>query len=406
VAAIVYPAWDPALPDGVYLGLPHARYFGQETRGSSDWTDLHRLKHGWWWKSRYNRHRRRPKSTAEQTYGSNLHVLILEGLRAYEEQCIIEPAKADFPEFDPADHKSIADTIDEMRAALLDEGLNVPPKSRHDREGWAALMLEHLPRQPCWCNIMAEFSAEAGDRQRVSASDDFEMRFLREMALSEDRNDNEQVRRLLVETAEHPPLVEVSVFATIDGIRRRWRFDRMFPAATMDLKSLGPWSGRPLHLEAGEILARRRWSIQRADYDIGRRAAYGLVEAGKVHGGTLEQQRYLERIVADEPKWDWIWLIYQKPDSAKGTAPILMPVWDDWNSPLAQSGAAKLESSIRYYKGQVAAWGLHEPWGRVEPLHYATGGIGREGLPSLLIPNYEFDRVDDPDEAEAYERAE
>jgi hypothetical protein len=397
VAAIVYPAWDPALPDGVYLGLPHVRYFDQETRGSSDWTDLHRLKHGWWWKSKYNRHRRRPKSTPEQTYGSNLHVLILEGLRAYEHHCIIEPHRDDYVD--------LVEKIDEIREAMSKEGYNVPPKARYDLAGWADQLRLVMPDRACWHSIMEEFSAEAGERQRVSAIDDFEMRFLREMALSEDRNDNEQVRRLLTETADHPPIVEVSVLATIDGIRRRWRIDRLFPAANMDLKSLGPWSGRPLTLEAGEILARRRWSIQRADYDVGRRTAYELIEAGKLYGGSLEERRYLERIVAEEPKWDWIWLIYQKPDSGKGTAPVLMPVWDDWGSALAKSGAAKLESSIRYYKGQVAAWGLHEPWGKVEPLHYALGGGVREGLPSLLIPNYEFDRIDDPEDPDAYEQA-
>lgn len=393
MAALV---WDPALADGVYLGLQHVRYFGQETRGSSDWIDLHRLKHGWWWKSRYNRHRRLPKSTPEQTYGSNLHVLVLEGLRAYLEQCIIEPHRGDYVD--------LVETIDQIREAIGKLGYNVPPKGRFDLPGWAGQLRDVDPSRACWHTIMEDFTAVAGDRQRVSAIDDFEMRFLREMALSEDRNDNEQVRRLLTETADHPPIVEVSVFATIDGIRRRWRFDRMFPAATMDLKSLGPWSGRPLTLEAGEILARRRWSIQRADYDIGRRVAYQLVEAGKLHGGTLEQRRYVERIVADEPRWDWIWLIYQKPDSGRGTAPVLMPVWDDWDSVLAKSGAAKLESAIRYYKGQVAAWGLHEPWGRVEPLHYAISRQGREHLPSLMIPNFEFDRVDDPEDPDAYER--
>lgn len=408
MAEIAFDSWDQPLPDGVYLGLPHVRYFGQETRGSSDWIDIHRLKHGWWWKSRYNPRKRRPKSTVEQTYGSALHVLVLEGVPEYERQFVIEPARDDYPD--------LLDTEKEMKEALAKlPGYDVRTgRSHYDKAAWAREVNDYLPNRWCWFNIMEEFAAIAGERQRVSAVDDYEMRFLREMALSEERNDNEEVRALLLETADHPPLVEVSVFATIDGIRRRWRFDRMFPAATMDLKSLGPWSGRPLTLEAGEILARRRWSIQRADYDVGRQAAYQLVEAGKLFGGTLEQRRYLEAIVAGhyaepgrEGRWDWIWLVYQKPDSGKGTAPILMPVWDDWGSPLAHSGAAKLEASIRYYRGQTALWGLHQPWGRVEPLHYAIGGQkGRESAPSLLIPNYEFDRADDPEDPAAYERAE
>lgn len=397
MAAIVYPSpWDPALEDGVYLGLPHLRYFRQETRGSTDWIDLHRLKHGWWWKSPYNPRRRRPKSTPEQNYGSALHVLVLEGIEPYERQFVIKPVKDDYI--------GVVDTIDEMRAALDKARFDVPPKGRHDRAGWALLCHEHIPDTPCWPLLEEDFEAIRGERESVTSVDDYEMRFLREMALSEDRNDNHQVRRLLLETADHPPLVEVSVFATLNGVRRRWRFDRLFPAATMDLKSLGPWSGRPLTLEAGEILARRRWSIQRADYDVGRRTAYELVAAGKLFGGSLEQRRYLEAIVADEPKWDWIWMVYQKPDSVKGSAPILMPVWDDWQSPLAKSGARKLEAAIRYYRGQVAQWGLHEPWGRVETLHYTEERRTNPNAPRLFIPSYEFDAVDDPADPAAYEQ--
>jgi hypothetical protein len=393
--------FDAPLADGVYLGLPHVRYFGQETRGSTDWIDLNRLKHGWWWRSRYNPRRRRMKSTVEQTYGSALHVLVLESVEAYERQFVVRPDREDYDE--------LAETIDQMRAALGEAGFNPPPKSRYDAAGWALQMHDLLPEHPCWANIMADFAAEAGDRERVSSTDDYEMRFLREMAISEDRNDNAEIRRLLLETDDHPPLVEVSVFATVDGIRRRWRFDRMFPAATMDLKSLGPWSGRPLTLEAGEILARRRWSIQRADYDVGRAMAYQLVRAGKVFGGTLEQRRYLEWIVEGEPKWDWIWLVYQKPDSEKGTAPILMPVWDDWGSALAKSGFRKLDAAIRYYRLQCDMFGLREPWGSVEPLHYAVEPdvrreASRRGIPTLFIPAYEFDRVEDPADPAAYEQ--
>jgi len=398
VADIVF-TWDQDLPDGVYLGLSHLRYFGQRAMGSSDWIKLDQRGLGWWWSSHFNRRRRVPKSTKAQLYGSALHVIVLEGVEAYERTFAIEPARQDY--------EGLVDTIDEMREALGEAGFVVPPKGRLDKAGWAGLMLDMAPEVPCWHNIMEEFAAQAGERERIDATEDYELRFLREMAISPDRNDNEEVRRLLADNEDHPPLAEVSVFATINGVRRRWRFDRLFPGVTMDLKSLGAWAGRPLEWEAGDVMAKRRWSIQRADYDIGRAMAYDLIRAGKLFGGTLEQRRYLERLVEENPTWDWLWCVYEKPDSVRGTAPVFMPIWDDQWSDLHNAGQAKLDNAIRLYRHAVAAYGLDEPWGRVERLHYTNERPGRGGatLPRVFIPAYAFD-TDAPAEAGAYEKEE
>lgn len=390
------------LAEGAYIGLGHDRYFEQNALGSSDWIKLDQRGLGWWWQSRFNRHRRLPKSTPAQTYGSSLHVIVLEGVEAYERKYAIQPGRQDYPD--------LADTIDEMRAALIDAHFTVPAKSHFDRAGWAMQMLEHLPEHPCWHNIEANFAAEIGGRERIDSITDFELRFLREMAISEDRNDNAEVRRLLAEDPNHPPLAELSVFATIDGIRRRWRFDRLFPAAIMDLKSLGAWSGRPLTWEAGDVIAKRRWGIQRADYGIhGRRELFKAVRENRVYGGTFEQRRYLERIVDEEAvECPFLWCVYEKPDSARGISPVFMPIWDNWNSELARAGASKLDKAIRTYKTAMAEWGPHEPWGRVEPLHYTDERRvpGRDAaLPRVFIPHYAFE-IDDPTEPAAYERTE
>jgi hypothetical protein len=398
VADSVYPQ----LPDGAHIGLPHKEYFEQNALGSSDWIALDQRGLGWWWKSKHNKHRRLPKSTPAQTYGSALHSIILEGVEAYERAYAVQPTKSDFPD--------LVDTIDEMRDRLTEEGFNVPPKSRFDRAGWAAQMLDLAPHIPCWHNILEDFAAEVGDRERIDSIEDYELRFLREMAISEDRNDNAEVRRLLADNADHPPLAELSVFATIDGIRRRWRFDRLFPAAIIDLKSLGAWSGRPLTWEAGDVIAKRRWAIQRADYGIhGRRELFRAVNEGRLYGGTLEQRRYLERIVAEEEvECLFLWCVYEKPDSVKGIAPVFMPIWDDppSRSELCQAGAAKLDKAIRTYKHGVAQFGLNEPWGKVEVAHYTTERhvAGRSSpLPRVFIPSYAF-QIDDPEDPSAYER--
>lgn len=397
--------YDAPLADGVYIGLSPQRYFKQRCMGSTDWTDISRLKHGWWWKSRHNPFYREP-THPYQTYGQALHVLVLEGVAEYERLVVIEPSRSDYPAFDIENPQSLADTIAEMKAVVGHAGYNVAAAKGYDKQRWADTMRTCSGTQdwPCWKNIEDDFEAVAGTGLRVSASSDYEIRFLREMALDPERPDNAEVRALFEENADHPPLVEISIFATIDGIRRRWRIDRWFPAANMDLKSLGVWSGRPLTIEAGEIIARRRWSIQRADYDIGREVGSEFVRQGLVFGGTLEQRRYLERIVAEEPKWDWVWLVYQKPDSAKGVAPIIMPIWDHAGSGLAKAGRRKLDRAIQFYKSMVAQWGLDQPWGTIVPLHYTEEHRDRR-VPQVFIPQYAYED-DEPTGAEAYEKDE
>ena len=382
--------YDPDLADGVYLNLSHQRYFRQRCMGSSDWTDLARLKHGWWWKSRNNPFYRAP-TNPYQTYGSALHILVLEGVSEYERLVVIEPTRGDYPAFDLENPQSLADTIAEMKAVVGQAGYNVAAAKGYDKQRWADTMRQCSGTQdwPCWKNIEDDFEAEAGTRLRVTAASDFEMRFLREMALSEDRPDNAHVRRLFRETADHPPLVEVSIFATVDGIRRRWRIDRFFPAANMDLKSLGLWSGRPLNIEAGDTLAKRRWSIQRADYDVGRENAYRLVREGQVFGGTLEQVRYLQWIVDEEPKWDWVWMIYQKPDSAKGTAPVIMPVWGLRGLRSREGGPAQARRRDPVLQVDDRPMGPRSPLGhgRAPPLHRGTVLRRSSGFhPGLCLP--------------------
>jgi hypothetical protein len=349
------------LAEGVYLNLPAAEYFEQPAMGSSDYISLIRKLLGWWWSSRHNPDREEPKSP-ELTYGSALHALLLEGVEAFERAFAVMPSKSDFLD--------LVTTVDEMKSALEREGFNMAGSSKFKAADWATQMLLYLPDRPCWPNIVAEAKALAGERPTVSSVDDRMLRLMRHVATDPTRSDNAAVRRLFeFDDPDHPPLAEVSIFAEVDGVWRRWRLDKMLPAATLDLKSLGGWKGRPLAYEVGQVAAQRGWDIQRADYDDGRAIAYRLIGEGKLHGGSLEQRRYIERIAQENPTWDWIWLCYQKP-SPKGSAPVLMPVWDDRDSFLHNCGRRKLERAKAIYKGAVAEFGLETPWARVEPLHY------------------------------------
>jgi len=370
------------LPDGVYLGLSADDYFGQPRMGSSDWIRLHKTRHGWWWQSRWNPDRAEPKSREFLLYGSALHALLLEGVEAYERAFAVAPDKAAFP--------GVLVTTEDIKNALARAGFDLSGTSKFTKKDWAREARIHLPSEVCWDNLLADFEGQLEVRraagkpvETISAADDRMLRLMHKIALDPDRTDNQEVRRLLApDVNEHPTLAEVSVFATLDGVARRWRIDRMYPGLDMDLKSLGNWRGRPLAFEVGEVLARNGWDIQRADYHIGRTEAYRLISEGKLYGGSVEQRRYIEQIVAENPTWDWIWLVYQKPDGA-GRAPVILPLMDlSWQvvwekgqpstvpSDLRTWGERKLFKAIEFYKTCVDTFGLEQPWAFIEPLHF------------------------------------
>lgn len=373
--------FDPDLPDGIYIGLSAAAYFGQETRGSSDWSTISRRKHGWWWQSVYNTRKRVIELLAHLASGNATHCVLCEGIGAYEARYIIEPNKADFP--------GVLVTVEDMKRELTKHGFGAWPGQWKARD-FAIACQFHLPQAPCWPNIVEDFELKRGGKTPISAEEDFHLRFLWEMATG-DFPGNDPIKRLL--TADAPVLAEVSVLSTIDGIRRRWRFDRMFPRLDMDLKTLANWTGQPLHYAAGSQLARYRWAIQREDYWIGRSEMYRmLVERGEaaISGGTIEQRKWLLTWPDEHPVWDWLWLIYQRPDSS-GIAPVLMPVWEDSFDPatgrpsfLRQLGGYELANSIAFYREMVEKFGLDRPWGHVEPLRYTQQAKGREHL--IVLP--------------------
>ena len=392
--------WDDPLEDGVYLGLPAIRYFRQETRGSSDWMRLFVKRHGWWWQSKYNPDWT-PKTSDYQNYGSALHAIILEGEEAYRQQFAVQPDPARFPK--------VLRTTTEIKAALVEEGWDLRGTSKFDKAEWEIYAQDKLPGYTIWGIVEADFDAERGSKPMVKASEDHMLRFMRDVAIDPARSDNAEIRKLLATTEEHPALAEVSIFATIDGIRRRWRIDRMYPAIDMDLKSLGNWRGRPLKYEGGEVLARNNWVIQRADYHRGRTEAYRLIQEGRLFGGTVEERRYIRWIVEQNFAWNWIWLVYQKPELS-GRAPVIFPIWDNTLAPdgaigpLMQAGQRKLDKAIAFYRRAVDQFGFEQPWAEVAPMHFTEPVPNHPEAPVLSIPHWV--QEDEPTEAEAYPQPE
>lgn len=388
------------LPDGVYLGLPAADYFAQGRMGSSDWIRIQKTGAGWWWGSHHNPDRVEKTSKA-MMYGSALHAIMLEGVPAYEAMFAVEP--------DPRDYIGLVTSIPEIKAALEGAGFSLAGTSKWAKPDWCAEVAAKLPDVPCWANLYEDFEARIGRRSVITAVEDRTLRFMHRVATDPTRPDNAAVRKLLIDSEDHPALAEVTVLATVDGIRRRWRMDRMYPGITMDLKSVGQWRGRPLAYEVGQVLAQNCWDLQMSDYFIGRTEAYRLIREGKLFGGTLEQRHYIEQIVEENPTWDWVWLTYGKPETT-GSAPVLLPLWADSWAPadpykpddpprptdLRQYGLNKLNRAIAFYRRMVAEFGLDRPWAHVEDLHF----VDADRQPQVHMPHWVQD--DEPTSPDAY----
>lgn len=373
------------VPDGVYLGLEERLYFGQDAIGSSDLIRLYKHRHGWWWQSRWNPdHVDRPGP--ERNYGSATHVIVLESVAAYERRFAVQPTCP------PGALKTIGD----VKAALEGAGLSTRGTSGWVAAEWFRAADINLPDLPCWPNMLEEFDRDRAERPFVSAVEDRMLRIMHAAAV-----DNPAISTLLQDTEEFPALAEVSILKTLpDGTRRRWRLDRLFPQFTMDLKTLGNWSGRPLRFAVGDHIGRNGYEIQRADYDDGRRALNAFVRDGfQVYGGTLEQRDWLRRLVDMSPSWDWVWLFYQKPEPT-GRAPVIFPVYDDSDSDLARWGAARAAKALTFYREMMASFGPMRPWTSVEPLHYT---VEQTKKPFITLPHWIGE--DDPADPAAYEDA-
>jgi hypothetical protein len=375
------------VPDGVHLHLAEELYFGQDALGSSDLIRLNLYKHGWWWSSRWNPDHV-DKPGPERNYGSATHSILLEGVEAYQAKFAIQPACP----------PNAIKTGGEARAALAANGFSLRGTSGWRNEDWFESVAMNMPTADVWPTILAEFDRQRGDRPFLTEVENRMLLIMYEAAMA-----NPAIHALLDQGGAFPPLAEVSVLKTLpDGTRRRWRFDRLYPNFTLDLKTLGNWSGRPLRFAVGDHIGKGGYDIQMADYHVGRRVLYDFVGDGfQVFGGDIEERAWLKRIVEMNDAWDWVWLFYQKPEPT-GRAPVLFPVYDDFGTGLHPGGAAKAMKALAFYRERVTEFGLLKPWTSVEPLHYTPDSVGSNSkLPTITLPHWLGE--EEPSDPAAYE---
>jgi hypothetical protein len=384
---------EEQLPDGVYIGLPDAIYFAQNRLGSSDLIRLYQKKRGWWWSSRLNPDRKETQTDA-MNYGSALHALMLEGLVAYQTRFAVEP--------DPKAYKRVLYKIDDYKSALRGEGVVLEKTSGFKSQDWLDACAIHLPRDVvAWENVIADFDKSittfAADgtvlskRRTVSAVENRALLVMHQAAVEADGPEGDQMRDLLGSNLEVPALAELSFFWTdAFGVRRRARFDKPVPMFTLDLKSLGNWTGRPLEHGIGDHILRGGLDIQVGDQHVARILMHRQIKAegeACIHGGTQEERAWLMAIAERNLPFEWVWLFYQKPDNAAGHAPIIFPVWENWKGKYHLSGHAKSLLAIQTYLDGMARFGPDKPWTMILPVHYTEEGYD----PGITHPHYGFE---------------
>lgn len=379
------------LPDGVYLDLDEKDYFAQDRLGSSDLMKLWRFKEGWWWQSRNNPDRE--GQTTAQNYGSALHAIMLEGIRPYEARFRVAP--------DPGDYDGpILATIPQIKDALREEGVDLKGTSSYVLDNWLDAAAVHIPHMTCWEAVKRDFNRSLikPDGKTlypfVSAAEDRMLRYMREVAL-----ESEEIRAILGFDQEVPVLAEVSVFWTDGhGLKRRARFDKPLPTMTVDLKSVGNWSGRDLKHALGDRVLTECYDLQLADQHVARQRMCAMLAEGEylLSGGTIEERAWLLAIARRAPRWHWAWLFYQKPEPS-GRAPILFPWVEAWRGPFHLSGYRKAYAAIETYLAALDRFGLGDipnalgkpsrPWSRVEPTHYTidTANMPKDA-PTIGLP--------------------
>lgn len=372
------PFGEDQIPDGVYIGLPEEVYFRQRALGSSDlaylWQDD--LADGWWWRSNYCPFYRRTPSKATD-FGSALHCLALEGRSAYEARYFTAP--------DPRQYPGLLETIEDLKSALAaSEAPAMPAKAR--KVDLIEAVKTYCPGRPVWDDIEAKAKHKAQDRVLLGAETAYQIEVMVETGMKD------PIMNAVFTAEGGVRLTEVSVFWTLpNGVRLRFRFDSLLPAANCDLKSIDTWRpGERLKDAAGAAIGKRSLDIQAALSFTARRRMYEHIEAGRIFyhpqppAGSEDPQRqvaWLKRFPGEAPLdlegragWRWLWAFFQKP-TQDGRAPAILPIWMEFGSLKHRDGYRRAAKGMANFVERKALFGLDRPWTTSHPPHFFDDAV-------------------------------
>lgn len=330
------------LPDGIYFGLPEEIYHADGALGSTSLKQLAKYPCKW----QYDR--LRPRKEIEPEYliwGSAWHCRLLEGKEEFDSRYAKVPTPADFP--------GCMVTTDDVKDFLRMNGQklsgNKPELIARAKE------LDDCP--PIFEELLAQWRAEHPKHQELSP------RITQEI---EDAVSNMQRDPTLSAVMQAGSLIngaaEISIIYTVDGIRRKARFDYGIPplaprttALIVDLKSFSTFKGGNDEDAGIRKVYDEVYDVQAAYYMDAYRHARRLLAAGLVFGPAPEPGHLSAFLNA--PGVDWVWVMLRRD---AGMIPITFSI--DTADKMFEQANNIIADALDNYRIYMEQWGPDQLW--------------------------------------------
>ena len=314
--------------DGVYFGLEEDAYHADDALGSTDIKNLIMGPEIYWANTPMNP-LYEPKETKATLRGDAYHKLILEGREAFEAAFIVGPQKIDYP--------NALFTVEEIKEALkaLDQKTSGRKADLIDR------LLEANPKAMIWDVIMEQFLDAHPDQRQISQQLLEEITYASRFILA-----NPHLR-----DAFAGGFPEVSIFWTVDDIRRKARIDYLKPAVAVDLKTYSNIYGARADVAIHTAAARNGHDLQAAWYRPGLKAAKHLPFLG-----DAAPDADWERAFREAPECQ-TYFVYQAADKI----PMARGKWMDYRLQTFKIAEIQCENAVQTYASCRDQFGI-APW--------------------------------------------
>lgn len=300
------------IKSGIYIGLDDEVYHAQrDWLGSTDIKELADDPVEWQWRRLHEER----EDTPALVWGQALHKRVLEGHEAATQWLRDRPEKLR--------HLMSGKRMDEL---LREAGEEKVPRGLDDR---AVMLVGLMPFDELLPDIRTAAKWMEDDPVMSAVMDDGSL---------------------------SGGIPEVSIFARIDGVPRKARFDWLSGHAIIDLKTFAPVLERDLHKAIGKAIANFAYDVQAATYIDLWLAAKKLFRMGRVHGATDVQMQIMERAFSRRlPKWLWMFV---KSKDAPQPMTWELPV----PGPVYRAAAEKVRQACAAWKANMEEYGPDSDW--------------------------------------------
>jgi hypothetical protein len=318
--------------DGIYFGLPENEYHADDALGSSDLKQLAVDAVDW----QYDRLFGDDAETDALVFGRALHCRVLEGRAQFDALFCGELDKPD----------DVLVTVADLEAWL--GARNIPAKGKK-ADLIQAAMNAPGDKPLIWDLLREDFEARNAEKTILSAKVIAQVEtaaqwMQADVTLSASMQDG---------TFQHGA-PEVSVFATVEGVRMKARFDYLIGHAIIDLKSFSTMFREVPANSITRAIVRQRYDLQAAHYVNMWHHGRDLYASGKVFG--IEPDGLMRSVYSRKhPLWIWVFL-----KSVMAPQPYVRSLsHEEIVFGVAQNGVAR---AFATYRDMVAAHGAEKPW--------------------------------------------